>query len=326
MGMPGCIHRVICCLGVGALCLGVVGCQHTEIDETGLRAEKKSVEEAAASLGNPLLASKGDLNSVNVNVATSEELEKFDNGSNEELIWTDPDNPDAEIPGMAEAFENRRHGTGWQQNFTQAVRLSRRQELPLVIWFHDSVLSPRSKELGDDYLNTKEFDTWSQNRVVRLRMDAGAPINESTTDSAPYSIQKINSLKRTYGVKEKPSVVVISPNGKVTARLEGYDGILPNFLKELSEGVTLAERVYKHYKDGLRSRGYRDWRSGRNGKTLFAKVLRVDDQKQLVYLKEDGGRVSRTRMSNLCQEDIDYLNDLRRKSEKKRLRAAREQP
>ena len=313
-------------LSILCLCALAPCCVHHEEKEGTPVASERSVEEAAAQLGNPLLANKGDINAVNLNVSTSEELEKIDNGSSEELIWTDPDNPNADIPGLTDAFENKHQGSGWQSSFTHAAKLARQQELPLLVWFHDSVLSPKSKELGDDYLNTKEFDDWSRGKIIRLRLDSGASLNDSTADSAPYSFHKINALKKSYGLREKPAVAVVSPNGKITARIDGYDGYLPDFAKELWEGVQRAEKEYKSYKENLRARGYRDWRSQRGDKSIFAKLMRVDDEKGLVYLKESGGRVSRTKLKNLSQEDVAFLDELRRKSKKAKSMRAQEEP
>lgn len=316
--MRRCTTRRLAILCACALCLGTeTGCQHSE-KTAPTNAAPADAASVADTLGNPMLANRGDINAVNINVSSREELEKIDNGSNEELIWTDPDNPDADIPGLNEAFANRGSGTGWLDNYSQAVHLARRRELPLLIWFHDSVLSARSKELAETYLNTKEFDQWGRQRVVRLRLDSGAEISDESGNNVRYSIRKIATLSRTYGVKKKPAVVVVSPNGKVTARIDGYDGHLPDFIRNLGQGVLQAEQAYRDYKEKLRERGFRDWHSRINDKTLFAKVLRVDLKKQIVYLKEDGGRVSHTRISNLSQEDTDYLDDLRLKNDEKR--------
>lgn len=308
-----------------ALCLGPAACIHSEKESAEAPQQPKTAEEAAATLGNPLLANKGDMNSVNVSVATPEELEKYDNGSTEELIWTDPDNPDAEIPGLTEAFENSVLGTGWLENYSQAVHLARRQKLPLLLWFHDSLLSPASIQLANDYLNTKEFDHWARTHIVRFRVDAGPASADDTKPNISYNLRKINSMRQTYGVRKRPAVVIVSPNGKVTARIDGYNGNLSGFIKELGEGILGAEKAYNDHKEKLRRRGYRDWHSATNNKTLFAKVLRVDDSKQLIYFKEDGGRVSHTRLGNLCREDMDYLDKLRRQTEEKRRQKALEE-
>ena len=309
-----CSSRRLVLLCAALLCLSVPRCIHTEVE---LPDAPKSAEEASKSVGNPLLPNRGDFNSVNFNVSTSEELEKYDNGSREELIWTNPDDPNADIPELDQAFMNKRHGSGWQDNFSRAVRLSRQHELPLLIWFHDSLLSRKCKQLASDFMNTKEFDDWCRDRVIRLRLDSGAAVGDSTADSAPYSTEKINALKKFYGLKKKPAVVVISANGRVAARLEGYSGSVQLYAKDIGLAVADAQKAYNAHKDTLRTRGYREWRPRSISRSLFAKLLRVDDTKKIIYLKENGGRVSHFRASDLSQEDTDYLDEMRRKSKKK---------
>ena len=291
-----------------ALCLLPPACiSHTESEKATPNTQKKTADEAAAALGNPLLANKSDINAVNYNVSTSEELEKIDNGSDEELIWTNPDDPDADIPALTEAFRNQRLGQGWQADMTRALLLSRRQELPLIIWFHDSVISPKSNALGKEYLDTKEFDNWCKGRVIRLRLDSGASLNDSSADKAQYHYRDINSLQRRYGLTKKPSFAVISASGKVVTRINGFDGYLSSFVSELQHGVKAAELDYRQYKDRLRSLGYREWTSSGSDAKVFAKLLRYDENKKLVYLKEGGGRVSRTKLSLFSRADADFI-------------------
>lgn len=274
---------------------------------SGATPKHKTAEEAAAALGNPLLANKEDINAINYNVSTSEELEKIDNGSDEELIWTNPDDPNAEIPGLNEAFRNQRLGQGWQSDMTRAIRLSRRQELPLIVWFHNSVISPKSNALSSAYLDTKEFDNWCKDRVVRLRLDAGVSMNDATSDKAQYHYRDINALQRRYGLTKTPSFAIISPSGKIVSRINGFDGFLNSFIADLEDGVKQAEAEHKQHKNHLRSLGYREWTSSRSNEKIFAKLLRYDEDKKLVYLKESGGRVSRTKLASFSQEDADFI-------------------
>ena len=301
-------------LSLCLLCLCLSACIRENVEKDVPVAQPQTAEQAMAELGNPLLANKGDLDAVNYSVNTSEELEKIDNGSDEELIWTNPDNPDADIPGLNQAFENKRLGYGWLIDMNEAVRLARRQELPLIVWFHDSVISPASKALGAAYLDTKEFDDWCRDRVVRLRLDSGASLDDTTAHKAKYSYQRINALQKRYGLKKKPALAVITPSGKIVARLDGFDGFLSGFVLELREGVERAEKVYKAYKQEQRVHGYRDWRSRQGNKSVFAKVMRIDEDKDVVYLKETGGRVSRTKIESFCAEDETYLRSLYQKN------------
>ena len=281
-------------------------------------AEKRTAEEAAADLGNPLLANKGDINAVTYNVNTSEQLESIDNGSEEELVWTNPDDPDADIPALDAAFENRRKGNGWQTDMGWAIKLARQQELPLLIWFHDSVISPKSNALGREYLNTQEFNDWSKDRIIRLRLDSGTSLNDASADKARYSYGAISALQHRYGLKNKPSFVIITPSGKIVERIDGFDGFLSSFVRDLQNGVKRAEVEYKKHKEEMRSHGYRDWRAAQGGKTVFAKFVRYDAEKKVVYLKEGGGRISRTKLKAFCQEDVDYLLSLAEQKQKKK--------
>lgn len=281
-------------------------------------AERRTAEQASAELGNPLLANKGDINAITYNVNTSEQLESIDNGSDEELIWTNPDDPDADIPELTEAFENRRHGNGWQTDMGWAIRLSRQQELPLLVWFHDSVISPTSNALGRDYLNTKEFNEWCKNRLIRLRLDSGVSLDDASADKARYSYREINSLQQRYGLKKKPSFAIITPSGKIVERIDGFDGYLSGFIRDLQEGVKLAEQAYKKHKEDLRDRGFREWGSAHGEKKVFAKFVRYDAEKKVVYLKESGGRISRTKLNAFCQEDVDFILSQADKQKKKK--------
>lgn len=290
----------------GILCIASCATRREVVDESPVAAPI-TAEQAAAELGNPLLANKGDINAVTYNVSTSEQLEQIDNGSDEELIWTNPDDPDADIPELTEAFENRRNGNGWQTDMGWAIRLARRQELPLLVWFHDSVISPKSNALGQEYLNTKEFNDWCKDRIIRLRLDSGTSLNDATADKAKYSYREINALQLRYGLKKKPSFAIITPSGRIVSRIDGFDGFLTGFIRDLQEGVRAAEAEYKKHKEELKERGFREWVSSRSGKKVFAKLVRYDEEKKIVYLKEDGGRISRTKLSSFSQADVDYI-------------------
>lgn len=306
-------------LSLCACMLLVTACKSKrEVVESISSAEPRSAEQAAAELGNPLLANRGDINAHNLKVSTTEQLESIDNGVEEELIWTNPDDPNAEIPELDEAFANRRNGNMWQSDMNWAIKLSRTQELPLLIWFHDSVVSPKSNALGREYLNTPEFNDWCNGRIIRLRLDSGASLDEATADKAKYSYRQIGALQQRYGLKKKPSFAIITPSGKIVQRIDGFDGYLSGFIRDLQDGVKQAEQEYKNHMQELRQRGYRDWRSSRGNKKVFAKFVRYDEEKKAVYLKESGGRISRTKLSSFCQEDVDYLLTLAKEKGKKK--------
>ncbi len=265
--------------------------------------------QAAASIGNPLLLNRGASDAVNYNVQTPEELARIDNGAEGEVYFTNPDDPDAEIAGITAAFENRRYGNGWMDNYGRGVRLARRENRPVILWFHDSVTSPKSRILGTQLLETPDFSEWCRDRVVRIKLDAGASIDERTGSSARYSMRSINAMASRFGVTRKPGLVVISPNGKVTTVIDGFDGFLAGVELELKAGVAEAEKEFETLKTQLAGRGYRTWRAARGKGTVFARLQRFDEAKNVLYLREYGGRISRTPLARFCEEDIAWVDE-----------------
>ena len=274
---------------------------------------------------NPLLTGGAtDPNAQSYNVTTSEELEKIDNGAEGEVYFTDPDNPDAEIEGITAAFEARRNGNGWLDSYATATRFAHRECRPLIIWFHDSVIAPKSALLGETLLETPEFNEWCRDRVVRLKLDSGASIDDRTRDSAKYSRAAIERLARRYGLKRRPALAVVSPRGKFVMGVDGYNDFTQQVESLLKEGVVIAEKEMDEYRQKLSAKGYRTWTSGTGKETLFARLQRFDEEHQMVYLKEYGGKISRTRLHRFCKEDRDFIlnkqEEERAKKKKKKRR------
>ena len=72
----------------------------------------------------------------------------------------------------------------------------------------------------------------------------------------------------------------------------------------------LCEADYKAYKKELKAKGYREWTARRGKATIFAKLMRFDEKNNYVYLKEPGGKVTKTRLESFCKEDITYLDSI----------------
>lgn len=260
--------------------------------------------------GNPLLPNKGDPSAVNYNVSTSEELEKIDNGAEGEVYFTDPDNPDKEIEGITTAFESRRNGNGWMNDYSRAVRLAHRENRPLIIWFHDSVISPKSSQLGEQLLDTPKFNEWCKDRVVRMQFDSGASIkDEAKTSGAKYSRETIGNIAAKYGFRKRPAIAIISPRGKFIVGIDGYNGYTQEVDDIIRKGVAECEQDTEAYRAKLEKKGYRTWHSAKGNMSLFAKLQRFDEDKQLVYLKEYGGRITKTKLTRFGQEDVDFIKD-----------------
>ncbi len=281
-------------------------------------AAKASSEEAKAAAAaaahiNPLRLDATDIAAETLNVNSSAELEKIDNGADGEIFFTDPDNPDAAIEGIDEAFLNRALGHGWLTNYQKGLRTARLEGIPTIIWFHDSVLSKESKTIARDLLETEEFNNWCHERVLRIKLDAGAGLDDSSGKKARYSRDYVNNLQHRYKLKGKPAIAIVSANGEIVGRIHGYEGYTSGLELEIRKGVEAAERVYKEHRVRLKSQDYRDWHSLDGKYSAFAKVTRYDEKKDIIYLKQDTGRQMKLSVLRLSAEDVDYIDRKHRK-------------
>ncbi|MBR4107845.1 MAG: hypothetical protein IKK45_04055 [Akkermansia sp.] len=305
-----------------AACVGLLLASCSFVRETEQELMTAPTPEEEAQLGNPLApGSMHHENAVNYNVTTSEELERIDNGAEGEVYFTDPDNPDKEIAGITAAFEARNNGNGWLTDYGLAIRFAHRECRPIIIWFHDSVISPKSARLGEQLLDTPKFNEWCKNRVVRIKLDSGASIDDRSGKNAKYSHTAINRLAKRYGITRKPGLAVVSPRGQLIVGIDGYDGFIQSIESILKGGVVRCEKEMLAYREKLQKRGYRTWHSAQGGMSLFARLQRFDSEHNMVYLKEYGGRISRTKLHRFSREDKEYIAAREaRKLERKRRR------
>ena len=282
------------------------------VTEESTNATKDLPPDMAGFMGNTLLPGANNPDAINMKVTSEADLKKVEGSTDEsEIIWTDPDNLDESMAELNAVFEQKRQGNGWLNNYGRALKLSRRQGLPLIIWFHDSITSPKSKELGRVLLETKKFDAYCEDRVIRMKIDSGAAIDDTPGKSTRYSLSSINRLASKYGIDRRPGIVVISPHGgKVTARINGMSDYVYDVHTEIEAGVEKAEADYKAYKKELKAKGYREWTERRGKATIFAKLMRFDEKNNYVYLKEPGGKVTKTRLESFSKEDISYLDSI----------------
>lgn len=264
----------------------------------------------APQMGNPLLVGKKDIDAVNMNVATEKELEAIDNGAEGEVIFSDPDDLEGSEKSINALFENRRQGNSWFEDYNRALRFSRREGRPMLLWFHDSTTSPKSNTLGQHVLYTNRFDAWCKDRVTRVLLDAGEGANVPNAPKPKYSLSEIRKMGQRFGVKRNPAVVVISMSGDTEVVFDGVeDGNWGYYESQIRQAIERAEKKYEQYKDKLRDRGYRDWTIARKKKPLFARYVRYDQQTERVYLKETGGRIGSVRVANLSEEDRTYIRE-----------------
>lgn len=235
----------------------------------------------------------------------------------EDIVYTDPDNPDAEIPELANLLSGPKRGP-WEESETVAKKLAAREGKPLLIWFTDSVGSPMCKALSQELFSTHEFGDWANEKLIRLRVDSEVNVDDpdldvgSSEDRRITIIRYVAELKKRYKVMGHPSLVLLSPSGEVIGRYRGYKrGDADYFWGLIRQGEIAATLSYQGWRSGLEKKGYRDWQD-RRGRKFFAKLVSYS-KGTLILVEPDGSRAK-------TREEI--LSDLDRKwiAEQKKIR------
>jgi thioredoxin-related protein len=236
----------------------------------------------------------------------------------EDIVYTDPDDPDAPLPELSSLLANAKRGP-WEESETVAKQRSAREGKPLLIWFTDSESSPMCKALSQELFSTNDFGNWATEKLVRLRVDAAnikiKDPNADLSDSESYRISVKNyyaSLKKRYKVLGLPSLILLNPSGEVIGRYRGYKRGDADFLwGQLKHGEAVSSTAYQTWRKSLEKKGYRDWQDRRDRK-VFAKLTSYS-KGHLTFIEPDGTR-SQTLETHLSDNDKAWL------AEQKKLR------
>jgi len=240
----------------------------------------------------------------------------------EDMVWTDHNNPNAVIPELDQILSVREKPNDWGVSYQQARREASQSGMPLMLWFTNSQSSPRCKTLSEEILGDPEFESWAIENVRRVRLDANI-------DDSDYGLSQkdeiyvkrrdyLENLKKQYGVHGFPTVVLLGSDGEVIAKYRGYKKGEKDFYEgRLKLAVGQARRAHAEWKKKLENKGYRTWRN-QKGQPVFAKL--VSYRENLVTLVEPDGRRSRTDFGKLSDPDQIWLETekLRYEERKKR--------
>ncbi|RYD32021.1 MAG: thioredoxin family protein, partial [Verrucomicrobiaceae bacterium] len=234
--------------------------------------------------------------------------------SDDDLVFTDPDAPDATIPELSTLLAAPKRGP-WESSETIARQRSGREGKPLLIWFTDSQRSPMCKALSEELFSTHEFGDWAGDKIVRLKIDA-KPDDELLAKTATIDEKealRLNmlgysaKLKKRYKVMGYPSLIMINTSGEVVGRYRGYKRGDAQFLwGQLKHAEAVAAESYKGWRKGLEQKGYREWQD-RKGRKIFAKLTSYSDG-TLTFIEPDGTR-SKTNESKLSSQDLAWIDE-----------------
>jgi Thioredoxin-like domain len=231
-----------------------------------------------------------------------------------DIIYTDPDAPDADIPELASLLAAPKRGP-WEESETIAKQLSVREGKPLLIWFTDSQGSPMCKAVSDELFSTHEFGGWAMEKLVRLKIDS-TPDKERLDKTADLGSKEdlrirmlsyASDLKKRYKVMGYPSLVMLSPSGEVVGRYRGYKRGEADYLwGQLKHAEAVSSEAYKGWRQGLEKKGYREWQD-RKGRKVFARLTSYSNG-TLTFIEPDGTR-SRTSESKLSDSDRAWITE-----------------
>jgi hypothetical protein len=235
----------------------------------------------------------------------------------EEIVFTDPDNPDATLPELStllSAAPKRREA--WEQSESVAKRRAAREGKPLLIWFTDSARSPMCKALNEELFSNPEFEKWAGEKLVRLRIDANVRLDETDLSLGEKESRLVDlgayvtRMKKQYKVLGQPVLVLLNPAGEVIGRYRGYKRGEADFKWGLiKQGEAAATHGHRIWRESLEQKGYREWRD-RQGRRVFARLVAYADG-HLTLVEPDGTR-SRTHEDKLSEEDREWIDGQKR--------------
>lgn len=241
----------------------------------------------------------------------------------EDIVFTDPDDPDASLPELTTLLTNApKHTNPWEESETIAKQRASREGKPLLIWFTDSKNSPFCKALSQDLFSTPDFEKWAAEKLVRLRIDANPggssfvkdkEISLSEKESRMVDVRSYNTrMKKQYKVFGYPSLLMLNPSGEVIGRYRGYKRGQGDYTWGLlKHAETVSTNAYQNWRASLEKKGYREWKD-RKERKVMAKLIKYSNG-TLTLIEPDGTRC-RTDESKLCDRDRAWI------SEQKKLR------
>ncbi len=229
----------------------------------------------------------------------------------EDIVFTDPDNPDANLPELSSILSAPKRRGPWEESVTIARQRSAREGKPLLIWFTDSKNSPMCKALSQELFSSPDFESWASEKLVRLRVDANVQVTDQTLSLGDKESRRVDlknysqRLKKQYKVLGHPAVLLLNPGGEVIGRYTGYKrGQADYFWGLIKHGEAVSENARKEWRAALEKKGYREWRD-RKDRAVFAKLASYS-KGTLILIEPDGTRC-RTHEDKLSDKDREWI-------------------
>lgn len=223
----------------------------------------------------------------------------------EDIIWTDPDKMDQDIPELKKLLAGPKREV-WLKSETEAKRAAIREGKCVMIWFTDSNRSPVCKTLSEELFGKAEFGDWARENTIRLMVDQSALMARGEKYDKEVNAQEyVEQMKKKYKALGTPVVVMLSPRGEMLGKYRGYSkGQSQFFWGQLKYAVNAGQHDYQNWMKKLEKDGYRRW-SDKQGRTLVARLVSYY-RGEMVMVEPDGNRF-RTKESNVSREDQEWI-------------------
>jgi len=126
----------------------------------------------------------------------------------------------------------------WLTDFTEAKKVSIKENKPILIYFTGSDWCSPCKMLKKDFFNTTEFEERAKNMVL-LMVDMPRRIDIITPEQKKKNIRLVRKYNSGGGY---PNLVALNEKGKVIGELSGY-----TFLRETDRHFAFVDSVLENY-------------------------------------------------------------------------------
>lgn len=239
----------------------------------------------------------------------------FEITPDDQMIFTNPDDPDSIIPELANLLAEQGQDKGsWERSESVARKRSMRENKALLIWFTDTGRSPNCRMLEEELFAAMEFNQWADEKLIRLKIDSNLtsnPVDEALSFDESETLKvKIRNyvaeMRRRYRVAGSPTLVVLDASGEVLARYRGFKrGGGEVLFGKIRHSEFVATRNQERWRSDMEQRGYRDWQDMRGRVSIFARLVGYRDG-ELILIEPDGGQV-RTREAHLSAKDRAWI-------------------
>jgi thioredoxin-related protein len=111
--------------------------------------------------------------------------------------------------------------SNWTLNFDKSMAEAKKEKKPVLVLFTGSDWCPPCKMLERNILSTSEFEEYSKNNLILVKLDfPRRQENQLTKEQKAHN----DALSVKFGIRGFPTVLILDPNGTELSRVVGYPG------------------------------------------------------------------------------------------------------